>query len=298
MTRLRGLWTAAAAVTLFLLSACAQQTAAGAPSTGPSPDSSSAPATGGAGDALVLRVSSAGGFVPPSAIVGRLPETSVYADGRVIFNGPIALSYPGPALPNLQWGTISPATLQQLLDKAVAAGVKPGTDFGQPGVADAPTTEVTVVTAAGKRTVGAVALREARPDDPQLTKAQQQARTKLRTFVDELGDLTTKMMTSEPQQYQPEIIAGIVQPYVEPADQPGRPRTVEWPGPALPGEPLNPDLKLSCVTATGEQRDAVLAAAKDATANTPWVWANNGWSVLLRPLLPDETGCADLKAAR
>ncbi|GAA3921805.1 hypothetical protein GCM10022629_31560 [Amorphoplanes auranticolor] len=283
---------------MFLLSACAQQTAAGTPGPGPSPETSSAPATGGSGDALVLRVSSAGGFVPPSAIVGRLPETSVYADGRVIFNGPVTLSYPGPALPNLQWGTISPATLQQLLDKAVAAGVRPGIDFGQPGVADAPTTEVTVVTAAGKRTVGAVALREAQPDDPQLTKAQQQARTKLRAFVDELGDLTTRLMTGEPQQYRPEIIAGIVQPYVEPEDQPGRPRAVPWPGPALPGEPMNPDLKLSCVAATGEQADAVLAAAKDATAISPWVWADKSWSVLLRPLLPDETGCADLKAAR
>jgi hypothetical protein len=298
MTRLRGLWTAAAAVTLFLLSACAQQTAAGAPSAGPSPDSSSAPATPGADDALVLRVSSAGGFVPPSALVGRLPETSVYADGRVIFNGPVPAVYPGPALPNLQWGTLSPAALQQLLDKAVAAGVKPGTDFGQPGVADAPTTEVTVVTAAGEQTVGAMALREARPDDPQLTKAQQLARKKLRTFIDDLGDLTTELTTEEPQQYRPEIIAAVVQPYAEPEDQPGRPLTAEWPGPALPGEPLNENLQLTCVTATGEQRDAVLAAARDATANTPWVWANNSWSVLLRPLLPDETGCADLLAAR
>src|SRR4051812_23759062 len=131
MTRLRGSWTAAAAVTLFLLSACAQQTAAGAPSGSPS----AGPATPGTDDALVLRVASAGGFVSPDALLGRLPETSVYADGRVIFNGPVTLQYPGPALPNLLWGTLSPAALQQLLDKAVAAGVQPGTDFGRPGVA-------------------------------------------------------------------------------------------------------------------------------------------------------------------
>jgi hypothetical protein len=298
MTRLRGSWTAAAAVTLFLLSACAQQTAAGAPGAGLPSGSSSAPAAPGSDDALVLRVSSAGGFVGPSALVGRLPETSVYADGRVIFNGPVPLSYPGPALPNLRIGMLSPAALQQLLDKAVAAGVKPGTDFGQPGVADAPTTEVTVVTATGKQTVGAIALREARPDDPQLTKAQHQARKKLTGFLDELDKLTTEQMFAEPQPYEPEALAAIVQPYAEPEDQPGRPLTAEWPGPALPGEPLTPALQLTCVTATGEQLDAVLAAAKDATATTPWVSGGNSWSVLLRPLLPDETGCADLKAAR
>ena len=298
MTRLRGSWTAAAAVTLFLLSGCAQQTAAGAPSTGPAPERSSAPAVPGPDDALVLRVSSAGGFVPPHLLVGRLPETSVYADGRVIFNGPVPAIYPGPALPNLQWGTLSPASLQQLLDKAVAAGVSPGTDFGQPGVADAPTTEVTVVTAAGEQTVGAVALREARPDDPQLTKAQQQARKKLRAFVDDLDRLTTDLMTGAPQPYRPQALAAIVQPYVEPGDQPGRPLTVEWPGAALPGEPLSPAQQLTCVTVTGEQLDAVLAAAEHATANTPWVSGNTSWSVLLRPLLPEETGCADLKEAR
>ncbi|RSM67914.1 hypothetical protein DMB66_14420 [Actinoplanes sp. ATCC 53533] len=297
MTRLRGSWTAAAAVTMLLLSACAQQTAAGAPSTAPSPDASSAPPAG-ADDALVLRVSSAGGFVPPSAIVGRLPQTSVYADGRVIFEGPVPAVYPGPALPNVQWGTISPATLQQLIDKAVAAGVKQGTDFGQPGVADAPTTEVTVQTAAGKQTAAAVALREARPDDPQLTKAQQQARAKLSTFIDELSELTAKLTTSAPEGYQPEILAAIVQPYTEPEGQPGRPLTMDWPGPALPGEKLSPNLELTCVAVTGAQLDAVLGAAKNATANTPWVWASKSWSVQLRPLLPEETGCTDLKAAR
>jgi hypothetical protein len=298
MTRLRGSWTAAAAVTLFLLSGCAQQTAAGAPGTGPSPESSSAPAAPGADDALVLRVSSAGGFVPPDQLVGRLPAVSVYADGRVIFNGPVPAIYPGPALPNLQWGTLSPAALRQLLDQAVAAGVRPGTDFGQPGVADAPTTEVTAVTAAGEQTVGAVALREARADDPQLTKAQQQARKKLRGFVDGLDAVTTELTTGRPQPYEPTALAAIAQRYTEPDDRPGRPLTAEWPGPALPGESLSPGQQLTCVTVTGEQLDAVLTAAKDATAGTPWLHAGDSWSLLLRPLLPDEAGCADLKAAR
>ena len=298
MTRFRGSWTAAAAVTLFLLSGCAQQTAAGAEGDGPSSPSPSAPAAPGGDDALVLRVAAAGGFVPPDQLVGRLPQTSVYADGRVIFNGPVPAIYPGPALPNLQWGTLSPAALQQLLDKAVAAGVKPGTDFGQPGVADAPTTEVTVVTAAGEQTVGAVALREARADDPKLTKAQQQARKKLTGFLDELDAATTKLTTGQPQPYQPKILAALVQPYTPRDDEPGRPLTVEWPGPALPGEPLGPQQQLTCVIATGEQLEAVLGAAAKATATTPWVSAGNSWSLLLRPLLPDETGCADLQAAR
>jgi len=65
---------------------------------------------------------------------------------------------------------------------------------------------------------------------------------------------------------------------------------------ALPGEPFLPPV--GCVTATGAQGQAVLAAAKRATTITPWTSADRQWTVVLRPLLPDEAGCADLKGAR
>ena len=49
------------------------------------------------------------------------------------------------------------------------------------------------------------------------------------------------------------------------------------------------------MTATGDQAQAVLAAAGSANAATPWVTADGGrWSIAFRPLLPDESSCADL----
>jgi hypothetical protein len=42
----------------------------------------------------------------------------------------------------------------------------------------------------------------------------------------------------------------------------------------------------------------VLTAAAGATAITPWRSGGTLWSVRFRPLLPDETDCADLVAAR
>ncbi|BCJ48526.1 hypothetical protein Asp14428_00010 [Actinoplanes sp. NBRC 14428] len=293
MTSLRGLRTAAAAATLILLGACAQP-AADAPGDSPSPAAPPGPSAGP--DALVLRVAQTGGFVGPDALAGRLPDLSVYADGRVIFTGPTTAIYPGPALPNVLFRTISAAQVAELTRQAVAAGVRQGADYGQPGVADATTTEVTVVTDAGEQRVAANALREARPDDARLTAAQKQARTKLAGFLDSAEKLAAGPGAKP---YEPEILAAVVRPYVEPGDDlPARPKTVEWPGPALPGEPLTAALKLSCVTVTGEQRDAVLAAAKDAHATTPWISGGNGWTLTFRPLLPGETGCADLKAAR
>jgi hypothetical protein len=52
---------------------------------------------------------------------------------------------------------------------------------------------------------------------------------------------------------------------------------------------------LSCVVATADQATAVLTAAGTGNALTPWVGADGSrWSVTFRPLLPDESGCADL----
>jgi hypothetical protein len=70
---------------------------------------------------------------------------------------------------------------------------------------------------------------------------------------------------------------------------------VPWPGPALPGEPIGPLPDLGCVVATGDQATAVIAAARDANVLTPWLSPDDiRWSVTFRPLLPDESGCADL----
>jgi hypothetical protein len=96
----------------------------------------------------------------------------------------------------------------------------------------------------------------------------------------------------------PSAVAGIVRPWTAPeADiaQGLSPEPVPWPGPALPGTPLGGLPDVTCVTATGGEATAVIEAAGGANLLTPWLSADgNRWSVLFRPLLPDESGCADL----
>jgi hypothetical protein len=293
MTRFRGSWTAIAAVTLFLLSACARadDTVAGPgdeASTGPS-----APVVAGP-DALVLRIEHFGGLAAPDQQIGRLPQVSVYGDGRVITQGPQTAEYPGQALPNLLVQQVDPATLGGLLDKATAAGVRTGADLGQPGVADASTTRITVATAGGTRTVDAVALTEAQPDDPRLTTAQRDARAKLAAFVQQAEDLSAAKGMPDAQPYQPTAIAAFAHPYTRPEDGlPTEPGPVAWPGPALPGTTFSG--QAGCVTADGAEAAKVLTAAKSAKSITPWTSGGHQWTVVFRPLLPDEAGCADLK---
>jgi hypothetical protein len=276
-------WAAAAAVPLLLLTAC-----------GPQPSADDSPEAGvGAMDAdeVVLRVAYTGGFVPPATLVSRLPSVTVYGDGRLITEGPVPAIYPGPALPNVQVSQISADEVEALVDRAVKAGVGGSPDVGQPPVADAPNTKFTVNQDGTAKELEVYALAETHG----LTATQVANRKALSDLVDTLTGLPGSK-TSQP--YEPAAVAAVASPYVagsEPGLEP--PPPVAWPGPALPGESLGSGLDLGCVVAEGDQARAVLGAAAQANANTPWTSGGKTWSVVLRPLLPDETGCADLRAA-
>ncbi|BCJ56846.1 hypothetical protein Jiend_02680 [Micromonospora endophytica] len=100
-------------------------------------------------DTLVFRMDYVGGFVTPAMRATRLPAISVYGDGRVISEGPVTLAYPGPALPNLQQGTISADEVAKLVEAARAAGVGTVGDLGTPPVADVPSTRFIVFAPGG-----------------------------------------------------------------------------------------------------------------------------------------------------
>ncbi|WFE30016.1 hypothetical protein O7623_12850 [Solwaraspora sp. WMMD791] len=297
MTIYRGVRVAATAASLLLLTtACAQ--------TGGADAAEDAAAGGSAlsGDALVLRVDYTGGFTTPAMLATRLPMISVYADGRVITQGPTILVYPGPAMPNLQVQTISAEQVDDLVKQALAAGVGTVSDLGTPPVADAASTRFTVQTADGVEQLEVYALAEAADAGQSgLTDEQVSAREKLRAFADSLTDLpgTIGGSAEDSAPYVAEAIAAVAEPWVAvdesvDASQP----EVAWPGPQLPGTALSPNLELGCVTVTGAELEKLRTLAEDATTATPWTSDGKRWTVTLRPLLPDESDCADIAASR
>ncbi|MCF6505944.1 hypothetical protein E9549_00745 [Blastococcus sp. MG754426] len=275
----------------LLLTACAD-TGGGA---GGSPAEPSSPA--GDDATVVLQVSEVGGFTTPAMLAARVPSATLYADGRLITDGPVIAIWPAPALPNLQVHRLGDGGVRDLVDRAIAAGVTETGDLGTPPVADVTSTRFTV------RTGGETVTREvyalgmgAGPRgelDPGITEEQAAARARLSELAEALRDPVAALgadRVSGPEPYQPEAVAAVVSPYVE-VDPPQA--ELPWPGPALPGEPIAPGT--TCVTATGEQAQAVLRAAAEGNAATPWVGEDGSrWSVVLRPLLPHESGCADL----
>jgi hypothetical protein len=291
MTRTRGLLTAAA-IPLILMAGCARPGEAGSAAE---PVTESAPA---ADPTVLVRVAQEGGFVPSSYRYGRLPDVTVYADGRVISNGPVPAIAPGPALPNLQIRKITAEQAAKWAADALAAGVKTGTDLGAPGVADIPDTVITATSGGKTETVRVTALHQAQPNDPNLSATQQAARKKLAGFVDELNTFTTETGSPGPDAYVPASLAALAQEYV-PTDDGLKQEPQAWPGPALPGAELTAGSGVHCVAVEGDAKDKLWEAAGKANMRTPWTSGGTQWQVTFRPLLPDETGgCAALKDAK
>jgi hypothetical protein len=294
-----GIARAGAALTLVLaVAGCAQRAGGTPPSSEPSV--STAARLPEDPDALVLRVEYTGGFVTPETTAGRLPIASVYGDGRVIVEGPVPAIYPGYAWPNVQVLEIGRDGVQGLADSALAAGVAETADLGTPPLADVPSTRFTLTTASGTHVREVYGLNETTTmPDSGLTEAQQAARRELLDLFTAVTDLAVSEAGDEPPlSYTPTAVAAIVRLWTASEEDVAHglvPEAVAWPGPALPGDPVGRLPSLTCVTVIGTEAATVVAAARDANTLTPWLSPDGvRWSVLFRPLLPDEAGCADL----
>jgi hypothetical protein len=161
-------------------------------------------------------------------------------------------------------------------------------------VTDVPSTRFTVSTDAGVFTSEVYALEF----EEGLTERQLAARRKLIDLQNALTDLPGTLGNQEAGQekpYEPTAIAAVTSPFVEVDDDLAQPE-LTWPGPALPGEPFGEFGDLRCVTVTGDDLAAVLEAAAQANQLTPWVSDGQRWFITFRPLLPEESTCADLAA--
>jgi hypothetical protein len=235
-------------------------------------------------DDLLLQIEVSGGFVPMGYAFSNVPQLTVYADGRAIVQGPQILIYPGPVLPNLQVGA---ADVDAIIGAAVDAGLiaKPP-DYGQPPIADAPTTFVTI-TVDGKtysHAANALDIVSGPVADLGLTEDQLGARNRLAAFVAEAQEHITE---GEPYE-----ITGF--------------GLFAWPTPEAVGqgeieaEVLPWPLALSladateCTTVTGAEAATLLENLAGANELTQFEQDGTVYEVHFRPLLPHESGCDDL----
>jgi len=166
--------------------------------------------------------------------------------------------------------------------------------YGYDCIADAPTTTFTVVAEGRTNVVSAPALGfdQGAGDCPGVDT---EARAGLSRFQNALGNLQTlapEGSIGTEQAYEPTALRVFVLGYRGDPELPQEP--AEWPVEASLdtfGEPLEVLETARCGVVEGQELPGLLAAATSASQLTPWTSEGMEYSLIFRPLLPDEHGC-------
>ena len=255
-----------------------------------------------AANALVLRIATGGGLIRPDYALTVVPNFALYADGRIIVPGPFSTIYPTPLLPNLRVMTVTPAEIQLILAAADAAGLLgPDASYdsvASVGIADAGSVLFTAVVGGKVHRISAYALSPGgdlggRPDGSPEVDA---ARAKLAKFWTQMSNLSSLLgrPVDDTTAYVPTAMRLFVSD-AGPAD-PAQPtgQTLAWPlasDPAQAGQPTAVEGTV-CLAITGTDLSSFLTAAGKASNLTVWTFGRARYGVGVRPLYPNETGCA------
>jgi hypothetical protein len=246
-------------------------------------------------DDVVVSVEVVGAFTTAEMAFQTMPSVVVYGDGTQFTPGAQIAIYPGPALPAVQRAQLSDEEVTAIVDAARDAGLdRQGVDYGQPPVADAGDTVVTV-TIDGEtyeHRATALGLAEGLGGDlsgSALTDEQLENREALAGFVDQVTMLPDG---AEAELYEPDRYRLWVRPASEvdtgPVDEDNiEPRTVEW---SVDGVTLEAS---DCLPVEGDDADAVGALLADADSLTRFDDGTTSWAVVARPVLPHEPTCPD-----
>ena len=267
-----------------------------------SPGGSSGPIAHPAGDALVLRVEYAGGFVPPAFLLTSFPSFTLTGDGRVIVPGAQIDLFPGPALPAVNVRRLSGAGIQAVLREVARTGLF-GTNVefrgAQNCVADASDTVFTLH--ADGRDVRVVVYGLGTVDPAGgcqgVSSAEAAAHRTLQNLSQRLTTLEAWLPAMDWAEtawhpYQPTALRLLVRNAdADPPDGSGLGNAlVDWPDPSDPttfGD-LSPLTEQRCGVVSGQRAQDWYAALSGANQLTRFVKGDHRYQVTVRLQLPDE----------
>jgi hypothetical protein len=292
MSRLRSI--PAVALVGLLAAACVGAGASPGSSSSPAPSASPAIEYPTDPTAVILRMSTGGGFVAPGVLLTEVPEFSLYGDGTVVFRDPSRI-YPAqsPAdgvqrLLPFSTARLSTAAVQALLADAIGpGGLGAARDRYDPCcIADAPSTTFTIKTGGVDKqvTVGALGFEQPDPGPDAAARKAFQALAE-RLHQPDLGGAPAT-------DYAPAAYRGIL---FDAIDVSPTARTIDWPwtdfGPsgfkpsADPSSMQTPIRTLTAADVAKLGLDGVAGGAQSILLKSD----GRIYALSLRPLLPDET---------
>jgi hypothetical protein len=280
---------AASLLLAVLAAACTTQPV---PSSTPAATPSATPVIDPAlGSALVLQEDAVGGFIAPTAGLTSLPLVSVYADGTVILADPDGTNRLVPAL---RAARLTSDGLRRILEAARSLGLA-GPDHQLDGgpAADAGAARFTVGDATGWHET--IVTRLGNPVGPDAAAIERLAAFAASITAEGLGSDPATIGPWSP--WESTALRLLVVPH---AAAGGDPTPVDWPlatdlgafGDAVPtgAAPLNGGggEGARCGVIRGTDLATLLPALATADPSTIWTSAGATYTVVVRPLLPDE----------
>lgn len=266
------------------------------PPTSTSPASSAVTHPTGAQD-VVLQVTVGGGFTLPEVTVSTVPRYTLLGDGTVIVPAEPPETFSSwPALTPLRRFTLSESEIGRVLARAETAGLlgRRTVDYGDMlavGIADAPTTTVTLHAGGRRITHSAYALEAT--GGPGLSAARSAARRALADFVESLP----RPADDRTSAYH----AGEVAVYVGPhRGTPDGSAPVVWPL-STPlstlAPPVGSGIVFGCAVISGRELETLRPVLAGATLHSRWVSGNDAdsgeYSLVARSVLPGTQGCPE-----
>lgn len=256
----------------------------------PSPSASAVPAQ------LLLKVTTEGGFINPSATLAALPTVAVYADGRILTPAVVAAD-PPPLVTPIDVRDVGPSGATAILAAIKAAGLDK-TSSAAPGVpGDSGTSVFTAVVDGAATTTRFGGGGQPAPGRPGQSAAgdpaQQAALALLARLTDPTetwGSTAARQSTFVPLGYRVYVGPAVTTP---PASaQPSIPWPLATPlggfgTPAVPDRGV-PGLRQGVVLGADAARLAPVL--RSANALSTFSAGGTSYSLWVRPLLPDEIG--------
>lgn len=234
-------------------------------------------------DAVVLEVRFEGGFLPVELAYNPSPRFVLYANGRLLFPGPIPEIFPGPLVNPFQVVQLTEAQMMEVISAIETTGLSDLTDeryIAEEGVADAADT-VFVYNDGAEHRAAIYALELGEEVDPVIAPY-----IELSNLLDDLAYSGTPPQQFEANRYQVVITPSFG---VENEDVATiQPSPLSTP---IADIPLGGFGELRCITVSGDE--AVTAGEVFAAANQMTFFEDGGEThrFTVRRLAPHEDGC-------
>lgn len=247
-------------------------------------------------DGVLLQVGYEGGFAPIEFVVNRIPAFTLFTDGTLLLEGPVAAIFPGPALPNIQQTRLDEQTLADIIELIDIIGLPNMTEVRNNDaanfVADATDTVVRYFDGNGTHLFSVYALGIGEGPGGQNNPVPDEV-LNLGVLIDTLSRAGFAVPT-EP--YVPTALQLVLlsddQVFVDAEFA----NTIDWPFGDLAIADFESNGFLSCTTLEGDAVAAALEALGGANGTTLYALDGAEHRILARPLLPGEAPCSMLNA--